>query len=224
MTPAQVASRAGMARSTVHRIAHEETDPKISTLREIAIACGYDLAVSLVPLSDPDAATAARLLLEDGYAPASNRAVRQWVDRLQRVAGDDPLAIACEAAHASTLLHRAGARYFTGTVHLPRLVSEADHVSTRWALSGAPMLDGRGPAIVWTDNADALARLAAEHLVPVQDATQATVLIAPSHPDLYFDSFVEQSVRYVAPVQMILDSLGIPGPLAEDALAEAKRW
>lgn len=224
LNPTEVARRAGMPRSTLHRIVSGASDPKLSTIREIAIACGVDIDIATSPLSDPHAAEAARILLEDGYTVAESAQSREWVGRLTRLAGEDPIATVTEAAKASTLVHRAGAHYFTGELNLIRISSEASSVSCQWALSGAPMLQGRGPAIVWTDNPDALARHAALHLQRPATRTGLSLIIVPVYPGLLHDSFVKDSLRFVAPIQMLIDSLGVPGPLAVDALAEAKAW
>lgn len=85
--PSQTARKAGIARSTLLRITQEKTEPKPATLREIALAHGYDLICSLRPGSDPWAVTAARYLLDPTLPenlPQARPEVAQWLARYER--------------------------------------------------------------------------------------------------------------------------------------------
>src|SRR5659263_70229 len=111
-----VAQRAGVARSTMLRITQRTVSPTLSTLREIAIACGLDIDVVARTLSDPAAAEAARLMLEDGYTASDPAAADVWVDRLERTAGADPVEIVRVAGNAASLVARRGAHLLAGHV------------------------------------------------------------------------------------------------------------
>lgn len=219
-----VAQRAGVARSTMLRIAQGSVSPTLSTLREIAIACGLDIDVVARPLSDPAAAEAARLMLEDGYTASDPAAATAWVARLERTAGSDPVEIVRVAGTAASLLARRGAHYLAGRADLLRVASAGDGSRSPWAISGAPPLDTAGTIVLWADDADRAARLLSESLNRVDDPSAASVIVAPAHPGVYVDSWTEGPVRYVAPVQMLLDAFGLEPHLRDAALELARSW
>ncbi|RLP76447.1 XRE family transcriptional regulator [Mycetocola tolaasinivorans] len=66
-TPSETARATGLSRMTVQRVRDGASSPGIATLREFALAAGYDISVSLVPTSDPLAALAARALLDPAF-------------------------------------------------------------------------------------------------------------------------------------------------------------
>lgn len=219
-----VAQRAGVARSTMLRITQGTVSPTLSTLREIAIACGLDIDVVARTLSDPAAAEAARLMLEDGYTASDPAAADVWVDRLERTAGADPVEIVRVAGNAASLVARRGAHLLAGHVDVLRVASAGDGSRGAWAISGAPPLDTTGTIVLWADDADRAARLLAEPLHPTDDPSTATVIVAPAHPGIYMDSWTEGLVRYVAPIQMLLDALGLEPHLRNAALGLARSW
>jgi transcriptional regulator with XRE-family HTH domain len=223
LTRSQVAQRAGLARSTVLRIESGETNPSLGTLRELAIACGLDIDVRTRPLSDPAAAEGARLLLEDGYQPHNRPAAEAWVERLMRQVGDDPVAITRAAGTAATLTHRTGAFHLTGIVPLVRVASAGDGGGGNWAISGAPPLGVDGTVVLWSENPDVAARLLGEALRKTSPAI-ATVIVAGAHPGVFHDVWCDGFIRYVAPIQMLLDAFGLEAGLQAAALDEARRW
>ena len=102
-TPSATARATGLARTTIQRMRAGVTSPTLETLRELALAAGYDLDVALVPASDPAAAVAARVIADpadtgssrswkasDWRTPARSRRSQRWVSRLQRQAGGRP--------------------------------------------------------------------------------------------------------------------------------------
>ncbi len=92
ISASRLSARSGVSRSTMHRVDSGEGDLALRTLRELAIAAGLDLDLNLVPLSDPDAATAARRLLGDpSLSDEVDDGVLAWEQRLPRLAGgSDP--------------------------------------------------------------------------------------------------------------------------------------
>jgi len=225
-----LARRAGVNRSTLHRIETGKVEPTVATLRELAIACGLDLTMSLVPLSDPDAAAAARQLLDVASSDLQpTDGVREWIARLERTSDDgDPVSIVVEAGHASTLLAREGTALFRGDSSALRLASAGDATGGRWAVSGAAAMalthDVRGPSILWTDDVGRAGGILQSTHDRVTAAPNAQVIVAPLTDAVYVDAFTVGAVRYVAPVQMILDCFGLGGAVADAALDIAKEW
>lgn len=224
LTRSQVAQRAGLARSTLLRIESGETNPSLGTLREIAIACGLDIDVLTRPLSDQAAAEAARLMLEDGYQPNDRPAAEAWVERLTRQVGGDPVAITRAAGQAATLTHRPGAFHLTGAVPLVRVASAGDGAGGNWAISGAPPLGVEGTVVLWSEHPEIAARLLSETLRKATSPAIATVIVAGAHPGVFRDTWRDGSIRYVAPIQMLLDAFGLDPALQSAALDEARRW
>jgi len=224
LTRSQVTQRAGLARSTVLRIEAGDTVPSLRTLRELAIACGLDIDVLTRPLSDPAAAEAARLMFEDGYRPTDRPAAQAWVERLERQVGEDPVAITRAAGKAASLTHRPGAFHLTGTVPLVRVASAGDGAGGTWAISGAPPLGVDGTVVLWSEHPDVAARLLSETLRKATSPAIATVIVAGAHPGVFHDTWRDGSIRYVAPIQMLLDAFGLEPTLQSAALDEARSW
>lgn len=221
----EIAQRAGISRSTLHRIIHGTVDPRLSTLTDIAVACGRQLELTGQPLSDPEAAYAARILLDDTLTNPHQPATTAWIDRYTRLF-NNPTDLIQAAATDSTLTHRPGATaYRADSFQYMRALSETDSVSTQWAVSGAPLFDGIGPTIVWTDNPTATCRLLAEHMHPT-DTTSPTarIIVAPAHPSVFLGTERVEAIPYVHYFQALIDSLPLPGPLAERARRDLNEW
>lgn len=233
LTASGVARRAGVSGSTLHRIVNDQVDPSFGTLREVAIACGLHLSLATSHLSDPLAASAARSMLEEGYEPPDDPEVARWRERLPRLAGgDDPVEIVKVAARASSPLHRPGSALYSGQVQLARLASAGDASGRRWAISGAAGLylpaDGEvSPTVtvLWCEDVRAVDHLlVGTGLRPVHRADRAAVAVVAAEPELFAGSFTHGIVRYVAPVQIILDCIAQPGQVADDATSLAASW
>lgn len=230
---AEVAAAAGVSASTVHRILHDKVDPSIRTLREIALACNVHITLQGGPLSDPHAAAAARVLLEDGYETPPVGPVTKWQERLLRTGTlDDPTGIVEVAARASNPLHRQGALLYRGQLPPLRLASVGDATGGRWALSGAAGLllstdtpQGAGATIVWCENVAPARHLMTESPARRVSATElASIAIIEAAPALFTGSFRHESVLYAAPIQIMLDCIGQGGTIAELARQEMSTW
>ncbi|MCU6481296.1 helix-turn-helix domain-containing protein [Arthrobacter sp. A2-55] len=231
LSKSYVASASGVSRSTIHRIQHGETDPTLGTLRELAIACGLDLDLQVRPLSDPFAAQAARMLLEQGFEPDSLAEANQWVNRLHRLGLQDPVAVIDYAGRASGLLALgAPSVYLRGDIDTLRLASAGDATGARWALSGQPHLElgaGRavaGVKVLWAEEPRLAASLLADTLKEARSPHTATVVVAAALPAVFHASFKSGGLNYVAPIQALIDGFSLGGQLAGVAATIAKEW
>lgn len=239
-TPSATARATGLARTTIQRMRAGVTSPTLETLRELALAAGYDLDVALVPASDPAAAVAARVIadpatpeLEElegvGLADAGEVAeITEWVSRLQRQAGDDPAQLLQLAGRDSAPQHRKGARFFAPKPGVPqeRIIEIANSALGRnlGALSGvaaARVYLGHapdpGPVVAWTTDVDAVAGRLAATLREVDEYQPAGVLLAPTM-HAYFLDMMGPGVWHqniVSPIQAVIDLHG----LGHDGLA-----
>lgn len=220
----------GVNRSTLHRIAAGDVQPTIATLRELAIAHGLELQLATSPLSDPDAAAAARVLLDDAHPEAVSAGIRDWVERLaRRSPSGAPIEILRSAAEASSLRHRDGAVYLRGSDVARRLASAGEASRGRWAVSGRAALAlsnpaAVGPSVLWVEDVERAGRLLGDTHTPAAAARSAQVIVAELNDSVEVDAFELGWARYVAPVQMLLDCIGLGGPLAVAAEAIAKGW
>lgn len=233
LTASGAASRAGVSGSTLHRIVNNQVDPSFGTLREVAIACGLHLSLATAHLSDPVAASAARSMLEQQYVPPDGPEIARWRERLPRLAGgDDPVEIVKVAARASSPLHRPGGALYSGEVSLARLASAGDASGARWAISGAaglylPPDSHVAPAvtILWCVDVHAVDHLlVGSGLRSIHRADRAAVAVVAAEPELFTGSFTRGIVRYVAPIQIILDCISQGGQVSDDAIEEVTTW
>lgn len=233
ITASRLTARSGVSRMTQRRIDTGESEATLHTIRELAIAAGLDLAVNLVPLSDPDAAAGARSILDDTVTDADlTDSAITWATRLRRFAGQDldPIDVVTEAGRATAPLQRVGAILLRGDWDDLKLASAATAARGTWVISGDPVLrriasrdTGQvGAAIVYADDPTAVARYLT-HLRPARPAT-ANVAILPMAGILLVDSWEDGPLRLVAPVQAIIDSIGLGGVAADVALNIAKSW
>ena len=233
MTSVELTERSGVSRMTQHRIDAGLSDSTIGTLRELALAAGFDLELNLVPVSDPDAAVAARSILDSAVTSEDlTRGASEWVTRLRRLTGpvNDPVDIVSEAGRATAPLQRKGAILLLGDWDDLKLASAASASAAPWVVSGTPALrriaetsaQPSGPAIVYTADPEAVARHLA-HFRPARPST-ANLALLPLAPIVLVDSWEDGPVHLVAPVQAILDNIGLGGQNADIALATAREW
>jgi transcriptional regulator with XRE-family HTH domain len=233
----EFARRSGVARTTIHRIANGTVEPTLSTLRELAIAHLFSLKLELVPLSDPLAAVALRVLVDPAFEkldveevdPDDPADLEAWVERLRRF--DDVDTAAVTAARASSLLHREGAVFLRGDHSGRRLASAGEASGQTWALSGAAGLEYvtgspvEGPSILWVDeDAASAASLLLDTHRRVESAAGAHVIVARAHPAVFVDRHADGLLWYVAPTQLLLDSIGLGGAVEETAMLVQRSW
>ncbi|WP_343926626.1 hypothetical protein [Rhodoglobus aureus] len=218
---------------TQHRVETGESDAGLRTLRELALAAGLDISINLLPASDPDAAAGARSIIDAsvdaGYLTPSQT---EWAQRIRRYVGPElnPIDVVTEAGRVTNPLHRVGAVLLTGGWDELKLASAALSAGGEWLLSGTPVLERIADepialdphAIVYAEDPEAVARFLS-HLRPARAAT-ATIVVMPMAPIAKVDSWTDGKFNLVAPVQAIIDSIGLGGSTAEAALAIAREW
>lgn len=233
-TPSATSRATGLARSTIQRVSRGTTSPTIETLREFALAAGYDVTVSLVQASDPLAAVGARVILDPAtpslenleawkmVAPVDVRAISAWVARLERQAGNDPKRQLELAGRLAAPQHRTGARYFAakpGTTQ-ERVINVASSAlgSHVGALSGVVAAHAHlghapdpGPVLVWTNELDAVSDRLAATLREMGEYQPAGVLLAPTTPEYFIDmvTLTREDRHVVSPIQAALDLYGL---------------
>ncbi len=226
-----IARCAGVSISTLHRVQHNQVDPSVGTLREIAAACGQHLALATRRLADPAAAAAARFLLEDGYEP-SLPDLELWVERLTRQAGDDPVQIVETAGRASGPLHRHTSRLYASPIEVGRVASAGEASGGSWALSGMAGLTLPGlwerlptPTILWCEDVRRVEQLLADaDLTRAARPERTTLAVVEADPALFTHSFEQDRIQYAAPIQIVLDSFSIGGVISDIARSEAQSW
>jgi len=221
----EVARRAGVSRTTIMRIQNGTVSPSVSTLTELAIACGRHLEVTTRPLSDPNAAQAARYLLESGFVPDDQTAAEAWASRLERMRLSNPVDIVQAAGCASAPGLRPETRLFAGQHAVLAASSAGEASGQRWAISGAPVLGSAGgTAVLHCENAQRCAGLLQDSMRERAAGQSADLVVVPAGAGTFYDSWEQDHVRLAAPIQGLLDCVGLGGELAEAALAEARRW
>lgn len=251
LSKSALAARSGLARSTQYRIRDGLVDPAIGTVRELALAAGFELVLSLAPLSDPDAARAARVILDPLYEASylltkgtseEAKKVDAWVERLRRWVPDgDPVDIVSQAGQSSSLLHRPGAVFLRGHVTELKLASAGDFSRQEWLLSGAAVVDRIGepdedgamyggalpgtsacPYVVHSADAHRFARLL-DNMEEVRP-NKANLIIAEYTAGVGVGSWEDSKIKLVAPIQGLLDAVGIRGALGVAAEHIARSW
>ena len=228
----QVAARAGVAASTVHRILNDQVSPSVATLHNITAACGLDLTMSTSTLASPAAAAAARAILDEDYPTEVDADIEEWAARLDTWADGDPVQIIEEAARASGVLHRADAIRLSGEATIGRLASAGDASGQRWAVSGAagldlPSFDEAIPriSVLWCEDPSAIRPLLTSGtLRPASAPHRSTVVIAAAEPDLFLGTFERDRVVYAAPIQIAIDAISVGGDAAARAREEIRTW
>ncbi|RFA12856.1 hypothetical protein B7R22_14490 [Subtercola boreus] len=231
LTAVALAARSGVSRSTLFRIDRGQTDSRTETLRELAIAAGFDLTVATRPLSDPDAGRAARVLLDGRYDLPPDQSVTQWIHRLGRLAGIDPVDIVRVAGVSSSLIKRTGAVFLTGEADDLKLAAAGENSGKAWILSGRGALEQissdqqplPGTArVLYAEDVHRVVR-SLDHLVQGRPE-RADVIVAPLTDDLGIDALVAGRLRYVAPIQALIDGFGLGGSAANVAADIAGSW
>lgn len=239
-----LARRADVSRTTSLAVTADPSRARVDTLRELALALGYEISIELQPASDPLAAAAARALLGDTAVGdvVSPGALEDWIDRLRRYShtpadGDDdgssgePLArrIMSEAARVAAAHHRPGRVMFSGRNDADRLVSVGRASEADWVLSGAAALEALGAdsgktTVFWTTDPDRTSKLFADTHRRVNIHTAADVIVAPGHPSVFAGAETIEDVNLVTPVQGMIDAIAAGGADRRNAENLLRKW
>lgn len=211
--PSRTAREAGIARSTLNRIATEKTQPSFESLREIALTLGLDVELNIKPAADPQAAQAARYLLDSHVTNAEEA----WLTRFERwnLTGKDLLKRAGELSNPAG---QSGAQYFgwAPATNMSLVAASAGAAAgSEWALSGVAAenfwLAGAnpGPTILWTTAPEKCGELL-ERTLPRCDSLEPTgVLVVSATGSELVDRAQDGHLFYAAPIQTALDLYGL---------------
>lgn len=235
----ELARRADVSRTTALAVTNDQSRARVDTLRELALALGYDISIELDRASDPLAAAAARVMLGETSLRdiLDARGLDEWITRLERYTGVDAgsaegpgiLDIVTEAARVSGAHHREGAVMFSGRNDADRLVSAGRASGAGWVLSGSASLEALGAepgktVVFWADDAKQVAELLTGTHRRVKFHAAADVIVAPAHPSLFTGSATIGDVNLVAPWQGIIDAVAVGGVDREIAEQLARSW
>lgn len=239
-----LARRADVSRTTSLAVTADPSRARVDTLRELALALGYEISIELQPASDPLAAAAARAMLGDtavaqAVAPG---ALDEWIDRLERYSrtpadGDaeggagGALArrVMSEAARVAAAHHRPGRVMFSGRKDADRLVSVGRASDADWVLSGAAALEALGAdpgktTVFWTSDPDRTSKLFADTHRRVNLHTAADVIVAPGDPSVFAGAESIEDVNLVAPIQGMIDAIAAGGADRRNAEDLLRSW
>jgi transcriptional regulator with XRE-family HTH domain len=233
-SPSATARTTGLSRATVRRVRDGVSSPTMDTLRELALAAGYDLDIALVPASDPAAAVAARVLVDpatpavdvleaQGLAlPGEAAAVAGWMGRLERHDVGEPDRLLEVAGRFSAPQHRRNARYFAPKSGVPqeRIIDIAggalgDRPGALSGVAAALLYLGHapdpGPVVAWTVDVEGVAERMGATLREVGEYQPAGVLLAPTMSAYLIDMVrpPDWPQRVVSPIQAALDLHGL---------------
>lgn len=244
-TPTATARATGLSRMTVRRVRDGVSAPTIETLRELALAAGYDIDVQLVHVSDPAAAVAARVVADpatptredlEGWGMTSLEEVQQideWMARLERHAGPDRNRLLELAGRYSAAQHRKGARFFAPKPGLTQQQTIEVANSALRPLSGA--LSGvaaaraylghapdPGPVVAWSTDTDAVAERLSATMREVDEYQPAGVLVAPTMQAYLVDMMIppDWEQQIVSPIQAAIDLYGLGYDQLADEITE----
>lgn len=232
---AQLARRANLSRTTTLAMAGDQSRARIDTIRELALALGYDVSIELERASDPLAAAAARVILGDfdidSRHPehAEHADLEKWIARLHRYSDGEPASVVSEAARVSGAQYRSGAILLDGRVDADRLVSVGRASEAQWALSGSASLEALGGdpgavVVFWTEDARRVGELLAETHRRVRVLSAADLIVAPAHPSVFEGSITVDDVSLVSPVQGMIDAMASGGVDRQLAETVVRSW
>lgn len=213
--------------------------PSLSTVREIALSLGYDAEVRISPAADPVAATAARYLYDSAFPddyieqnPGIQRELDAWLERFDRWQATEPTDIVPLAGRLSSPGARPAASWFDPLVDgdaddLMAVAASAGQASgENWLLSGtaaASVLTSRdelGAVLLWVDDTPSACRHLSRTLRPRATPAPAGVVVVPRTGTEDIDPLVRGALRFVAPLQAVLDLYGIGLGDAAEAIME----
>src|SRR5699024_10193398 len=125
-----------------------------------------------------------------------------------------PVSIVTVAGRASAPGERDGAVLLRGDRSALRLASAGAAAGGMWAVSGQAALEAAegeapasGPSILWSENSERAAQMLGDTHSQVTSPANAPVIVAPANHALFIDAWFIGPIRYVAPVQILLDCI-----------------
>ena len=244
-TPTATARVTGLSRMTIHRVRDGVSSPTLETLRELALAGGYDLDIRLVPPSDPAAAVAARVVADPATPELENLSswgmvspeeigqVEEWVARLDRQAGSDKRRLLELAGRYSAPQHRKGARFFSAKPGLTQeqMIEVANSALSQQsgALSGLAAARAYlghapdpGPVVIWSAEANAVAEQLTATLHETTEFQPAGIVVAPTMRAYFVDMLMPPiwEHKVVSPIQAAIDLYGLGYNELSDEITE----
>lgn len=224
----EAAEISGVPKSNIYRYLSHEAAPTLEVIREIARACNLAVDLTLTPLSDPQAAVAAKWILGASDTQPQGEAA-EWVSRIERQHCDTDDEVIEFAGRAANPLHRPGAQYFRGTVSALTVASAGDVTGSDWALSGAPVLEALGldpsglPIILWARDAVSAGRAMKNSAVALPLVDGANIVIVPAETGELLGATALDGVRIVSVLQGLLDVGGISDTAREQVRLYVER-
>ncbi len=230
----KIAADAGIARTTLDRAILDPDPVRLGTLKEIAFACGVELANCGEPLGSLEAALAARWHLEPGFTADNPETLTVWLQRLQRWAGEGTRqGIVESAARALNLRHLIERSDTISLTAVRNHLSSERSEASPWAWSGdaglledGPNQEIRAPQMVlWvgdTGRWDAPSQGAASNLGADEDILVVNIVEAPQE---FFQNRRRINEQWVvSPLQLLLDCLSLGGAIGDRARQKIKWW
>ena len=223
----EVARLSGVARSTIHRIQTGQTVPTLSVLGSIAYACGLSLILTTRELFDVNAMHAARAMLESGYVPPleCEKEVDKWIGRLSICGEGEAVGIVRAAGQASSPLNNPEALHLPYVFTATQLADAGLATRAQWALSGTcGIAEIPTPEnILYTQHPELAHTLLTQTAHRVSNKVGNTYIV-PITNGVMFDSWADGNLRFVAPIQILLDCFGLGREAQQLALEEAQTW
>lgn len=235
-SPSRTAQLSGISRMTLKRLKDGSVTPNFTTLREIAIALGFDIQLKVVPASDGDAAVAARVLLDPEMENVAVRdQVQGWANRIKRHDFEHPRVVARYAGKMSSPQHREGALFFAprpgiDSDRVPLILMSAAGIET-YAISGGPAARAftgtvhSAPVLMWVSertNIHEVGERIAETFTRADSFQPGGVLLAHAPVETFLDPFEEAGVLYTSPLQTVIDLYGLNAETTAEMIS--KDW
>ncbi len=230
----QLAAMSGVAVTTIYRIESGCVSPSFDTVNRILSAAGYALENNLYVVSDPGAVAAARGILDPSSGLGTFEGAAIWIGRWKAagfvidtgsalVPKFPPSLLARRAGLAARLASRPGLLSFRREGSWLDIARRIDATGTRWAATGGtaanrlvPSADAPWP-VFYVSDPDTVAKAAG--FTPKGETGPVLTLIP-------FDGVADvgievddQGLRWVDPLQVLIDCYGGPDRLPEQAEA-----
>jgi transcriptional regulator with XRE-family HTH domain len=236
----QLAAMAGVSASTVMRIENGDVDPTMGTITRLFEAAGCEFRGEVVEQSDPSAVAAARSVLEPASGLEAFPGAQVWLDRWIAagvVKADEvgssrarsPRDLAEIAGLTARLARRPGIVTFRREGSWSEIARRIDLTGVAWAATGGAAANRLSPSatapwpVFYVADVKAVAELAGFSERDPDRKIQEVMSLIP------FDGVAdvgvsedEYGLRWVDPIQVIIDCFGGTGRMPDqaDALAD----